>query len=261
MRAPTFSPCSMDIGLDADMPPYGIGIGSGAGIPAICEKGIEMVINNRPTFHAWGHLAVVGTAIGRPSVTVSANYGMVAGAEDRNNLLVERIVLSQIAFCGRAMRAPTVSSSVPSTRHGIGIKKDTGMVIGVRQFYHRQHSADAQCAPLQLVQVYRHAAWHWNKKRYRSGHWRKAILSQTAFCGRAVRTPTFAAMQHSGAGFHCAGWALVCILCTTSYNEFRINNMIISSGAVFFIDFIQQNLYSLMGHLYFWRTYGGKRKG
>ena len=170
MRAPTFSPCSMDIGLDADMPPYGIGIGSGAGIPAICEKGIEMVINNRPTFHAWGHLAVVGTAIGRPSVTVSANYGMVVGAEDRNNLLVERIVLSQIAFCGRAMRAPTVSSSVPSTRHGIGIKKDTGMVIGVRQFITDSILRTRNVRPY----FCRHAAWalvQIQGATVRDGHW------------------------------------------------------------------------------------------
>ncbi len=49
----------------------------------------------------------VGVVIGRPPVTVSANQEIANGAEDKSSPQVQRIMLSQIAFCGRAMRAPT----------------------------------------------------------------------------------------------------------------------------------------------------------
>ncbi len=50
-----------------------------------------------------------GAAIGRLPVTVNPNHGMVVGAEEKNN--PQDSVLPQIAFCGRAMRAPTLSYS------------------------------------------------------------------------------------------------------------------------------------------------------
>ena len=68
----------------------------------------------------------VGAAIGRPPVTVGVNHGLVNSVENKNYPLMQRIAISQIAFCGRAMRAPTfLYSGVPSEKENILLDEHT----------------------------------------------------------------------------------------------------------------------------------------
>ena len=53
-----------------------------------------------------------------PSVCDSKHIpGIVNGETSKNRPLVQGIALSQIAFCGRAMRAPTLRCAVLRHRH------------------------------------------------------------------------------------------------------------------------------------------------
>ena len=51
---------------------------------------------------------------------------IVNSAENKNYPLMQRIAISQIAFCGRAMRAPTfLYSGVPSEKENILLDEHT----------------------------------------------------------------------------------------------------------------------------------------